>query len=86
MKDLKVGDIVARKSYGFDILFKVTDIRNNGKEDVFILKGIAYRIQADAPECDLELQPECRINEHIMGVLKKADDRKESTNKSCIGK
>lgn len=61
---LKVGDVVARKSYGQDIFFKVVDIKNNGNENIVTLKGICYRIQADAPESDLMLQTEQRINEH----------------------
>lgn len=61
MVDLKVGDIVARKSYGFDIFFKVVDINNIGKEKVVTLKGISYRIQADAPEEDLIVQSENKV-------------------------
>lgn len=63
MSNLKVGDIVARKSYGLDILFKVTDIKENGGEPIVTLKGIDYRIQADAPESDLIVQDNNRINE-----------------------
>lgn len=63
MGRIKVGDIVARKSYGYDILFKVVDVKNNGKENVVTLKGITYRIQADAPESDLIPQSEQRISE-----------------------
>lgn len=57
---LKIGDIVARKSYGSDIFFKVVDIKQNAEENIVTLKGICYRIQADAPESDLILQ-----NKHI---------------------
>jgi spore coat assemly protein len=61
---LKIGDIVARKSYSCDILFKVVDICPKGNENIVNLKGICYRIQADAPESDLILQTEKRICEH----------------------
>lgn len=64
MSDLKVGDIVARKSYGYDIFFKVVDITQAGSERIITLKGISYRIEADAPESDLELQPESRVREY----------------------
>lgn len=64
MCNFKIGDIVARKSYGADILFKVVDIIENEKECTLILKGIAYRIQADAPESDLILQTDQRINDY----------------------
>lgn len=64
MGSLKVGDIVARKSYGYDIFFKVVNITGSGSERIVTLKGISYRIEADAPESDLELQPENRVREY----------------------
>lgn len=64
MGDLKVGDIVARKSYGKDIFFKVVDIRNDGDENIVTLRGICYRIEADAPESDLEKQPEEKVRDY----------------------
>ena len=53
MSDIKVGDIVARKSYDSDIFFRVAKIEERNNVKVFIIKGISYRIQADAPESDL---------------------------------
>lgn len=67
---LKIGDIVARKSYCCDILFKIVDISRTDKENAVTLKGICYRIQADAPESDLILQTEQRICEHKMAIMK----------------
>lgn len=64
MSGLKVGDIVARRSYGCDVFFKVADIRNDGEEDIVTLKGISYRIEADAPESDLELQSEQKVSDY----------------------
>lgn len=61
---MKVGDIVARRSYGCDVFFKVSDIAGNGTEKMITLKGISYRIEADAPESDLELQPENKVAEY----------------------
>jgi spore coat assembly protein len=69
--DIKVGDIVARKSYGYDILFKVHDIV--GDKDgsrVIYLKGLNYRLLADAPESDVVIVPRSKINEE-MNVLEK---------------
>ena len=53
---MKIGDIVARKSYNKDIVFKITDITldENGRK-IAILKGVAFRIIADAYLDDLEL-------------------------------
>jgi len=64
MKELKIGDIVARKSYGYDVLFKVVDIRSDGKERIATMKGISYRIEADAPVSDLVLQSDQQVREY----------------------
>ena len=64
MSELKIGDIVARKSYGCDVFFKVVNITNNGRENIITIKGISYRIEADAPESDLEVQPDNKVREY----------------------
>lgn len=51
MEKFKVGDIVARKSYNYDVIFKVIGINNNGLID---LAGLTVRILADAPDYDLK--------------------------------
>jgi spore coat assembly protein len=66
MAELKIGDIVARKSYGCDVFFRVADIEDNGHEKIITLKGISYRIEADAPESDLEMQPEKKVDEYMV--------------------
>jgi spore coat assemly protein len=48
-----VGDIVGRKSYGSDILFKITDI--DLKKKTAVLKGLDMRLVADALLSDLVL-------------------------------
>ncbi len=50
MENFKVGDIVARRSYNYDVLFRITSINNKVAE----LVGINVRIIADAPEYDLK--------------------------------
>lgn len=47
--NLKIGDIVSRKSYNNDILFKIIDIT----ESTAILKGIDFRLYADSELKDL---------------------------------
>jgi len=64
MSGIKIGDIVARKSYGCDVFFKVVDISERNGEKILTLKGISYRIEADAPESDLEVQPEVKVREY----------------------
>lgn len=53
MIKLKIGDVVSRKSYGSDILFKVVDIKEEGNNKIVVLNGLAYRLEADAPVTDL---------------------------------
>lgn len=70
--DIKVGDIVARKSYGLDVLFKVHDI-SAGKEGsrTIVLKGLNYRLVADAPESDIVKMPFNKINEEMRALEKR---------------
>jgi spore coat assembly protein len=60
MSGLKPGDIVVRKSYGGDVLFRVADeYYGPGRKKYYVLKGILMRIEADAAESDLEtVRPE----------------------------
>jgi sporulation peptidase YabG len=64
MNGFKIGDIVARKSYGYDVFFKVVGIKERPEGNILTLKGISYRIEADAPETDLVIQTEQRVNEY----------------------
>jgi spore coat assembly protein len=70
MHTFGVGDLVARKSYGGDILFKVADTisRDNGKKR-YILKGLLYRIEADADEEDLLLRDKQSAYMHMYRSL-----------------
>ena len=53
---MKVGDIVARKSHNKDIVFKIVSFGvDENNEKIAILKGIAFRVIADAYIDDLEL-------------------------------
>lgn len=52
---MKIGDIVTRKSYNHDTVFKIIDIKKDKKgKEVVILKGIAFRLIADSYIDDLE--------------------------------
>lgn len=83
MKEIKKGDIVARKSYNKDILFEVNYIY----KDFAILTGITIRIIADAPIEDLvnitkeEVRTEKRkINEKLQSRINKYSNRKSLIN------
>ncbi|RCX16086.1 spore coat assembly protein [Anaerobacterium chartisolvens] len=64
MGELKIGDTVARKSYGGDVYFKIVDIKDVEGEKVITLQGISYRIEADAPETDLYVLTDKNLIEH----------------------
>lgn len=55
MKKIKKGDIVARKSYGKDIMFYVKRIIKTVNGDIAILCGLVKRIEADSKVEDLEI-------------------------------
>ena len=46
---MKIGDLVTRKKYGNDVVFRVTNIEN----DIYYLKGEHIRLKADAYKEDL---------------------------------
>jgi spore coat assembly protein len=48
---MKQGDIVTRKSYGGDVLFKIHQISSQQA----ILRGVEYRLIADSPFSDLQV-------------------------------
>ena len=50
MQNFRVGDIVARKSYNYDVMFRITNI--NG--DIADLVGVTVRIIANSPIYDLK--------------------------------
>ena len=82
MSALKIGDIVGRKSYNSDILFKVVDIKNERGKEVIVLRGICYRLEADAPESDLVLQPESYVREYSEKINGSVDEKVRSTQPS----
>lgn len=63
---IQIGDYVVRISYNRDVLFRVLEIKPNG---IVKLKGISFRIIADAPIEDLELAGGMRFTtkeSHVM--------------------
>lgn len=72
----QVGDIVGRKSYSLDILFKIIDI--NERKETAMLKGLDMRLLADSPLADL-IYPEGRqLQEYRM--------RSANAQKECVRK
>lgn len=71
MNKIKKGDIVARKSYGKDILFVVKKIVATKNGNIAILRGIIERVEADSHINDLEI-----VEKHILkNNMDKLEDR-----------
>ena len=79
MKNVKKGDIVARKSYNKDVIFVVDMVINN---KIAILTGITTRLKADSPIEDLELIDK----KEIINIYKKIDEKiyKTIENKEIV--
>jgi spore coat assembly protein len=70
MTSFKAGDAVTRKSYGGDILFRISSVDDRATEKrTYVLKGVLYRIEADASEDDLEILPSRMVHQHIQRSL-----------------
>lgn len=75
MPNFNVGDIVARKSYNYDVLFRVERIRG----DIVDLIGITVRIIADAPIYDLKLVSPDEVNKRMRIIDKNSSSRLSRT-------
>lgn len=74
MKEFRIGDLVTRKSYNGDILFRIYDVLNISGTKNYILRGVNIRIMADAPEEDLEPQPMTRMGEFDEELSRQAEE------------
>ncbi len=62
MNNFQTGEIVARKSYGGDIPFKIAGVTRDGYgRPVYLLKGLFTRLEADAYEDDLVKQDKRQV-------------------------
>lgn len=55
MLQIEIGDVVARLSYGGDVLFRVVRLYSEGSQQMALLRGVSLRLLADAPVADLVL-------------------------------
>ncbi|MDR2903202.1 MAG: sporulation peptidase YabG [Clostridiales bacterium] len=83
---MKTGDIVARRSYGCDLYFRIKEI---GEDQTCLLTGINYRLTVSAQQDDLSpvavsnivnlsklLREE--LNERIDSILKKRQEERDN--------
>ncbi|HAA64461.1 MAG TPA: sporulation peptidase YabG, partial [Thermoanaerobacter sp.] len=68
----RINDIVMRKSYGSDILFRVINVIDNKGVRHYLLHGLNMRIIADAPEDDLIEVSRAKIVEYDRPYREKA--------------
>lgn len=78
---IKKGDIVVRKSYGKDIIFKVVKIIKSNNSQIAILKGVTIRIEADASVADLEIAQKQRIENNMRNLNTKLEGRIKNCDK-----
>lgn len=73
MNVIHIGDLVARKSYGGDVSFVVTNIidREDGKKQ-YLLRGLMYRILADSTDDDLIRLPPRMVRMDMQRSIKAA--------------
>lgn len=78
------GDIVKRKSYNCDVIFKVANIEIDGEgRPVYLLRGIHQRLLADAFEEDLLEATEEDIKkcaEKFAEKIKKIEGKQKRSN------
>ena len=67
-----MGDVVARKSYDYDILFKIIKINSNGIID---LAGLSVRIVANAPDYDLKHISKEEVDKRLKNIEKSRHTR-----------
>ena len=79
MNDIKKGDIVVRKSYGKDIIFRVINILNKPEEKIAVLNGVIERIEADSKIADLELVDKQKVKDIIRKMDSKIENRIEKS-------
>ena len=64
---MKIGDLVTRKKYNHDVVFKIINIENN----VAILKGYTIRLKADAFLSDLEVfKEEIKEEKEVLDLIR----------------
>ena len=90
---MKIGDIVTRKSYNKDIIFRIVGFNIDSKnEKIAIIKGVAFRVIADAYLDDLELVNVSDIKqvlidpfvEDLIGQsVRSAQDREKKMNRGA---
>jgi spore coat assembly protein len=75
---MKQGDLVVRKSYGGDVIFKIQDF----SYQTALLRGVDVRLLADASVADLSPAPETRIARHEEDMQQRCTEMRSVMTKS----
>lgn len=86
MKQIKKGDIVARKSYHKDVIFIVRDIVTTNHDTVAMLRGLIERIEADSKISDLEIIEKQELKKELKRLDEKINNRIEKTKQEIEDK
>ena len=70
---IEIGDYITRNSYQNDTVFEVI----NRKKDILYLKGVEFRLYADADVSDCVLIDKKKVIDDFNPTIKKDDDRSE---------
>ena len=70
---MKIGDLVTRKKYNNDLIFKIIDIDG----DTYYLKGVNIRLYADSPLDDLVLYDKNNDIENEKSFLERINNKKD---------
>ncbi|MDH7578320.1 MAG: sporulation peptidase YabG [Bacillota bacterium] len=86
MKEVRIGDVVTRKSYGGDVFFRVEAFFQVDAKTCALLRGLYVRLCADAPVDDLEKKNITEVTLCRREFLKKQGDfiRKARTRQSHL--
>lgn len=77
MSKFKKCDIVGRISYNKDVIFEITNIIKTSNKEIYILKGITERIEADSPPEDLQIMDKRIVNKKMKLIEDKILNRIE---------
>ncbi len=85
IKEIKIGDIVARRSYQGDILFRVEEIVKEEQQTCAYLRGLFVRLCANAPVQDLEKKGLTEVVEKQSEFLKRKQQyiRRALSRQAC---
>ena len=75
MSELRKGDIVGRRSYDKDVLFKIIDFYTDGEKHMSRLKGLHLRLSANAPLEDLIKMDPSEVSAYLVDQMKRTSEQ-----------